>query len=924
MTQLARDTLRPLPPGGYPAGSFHSLPALEAMGLGRVSRLPVSLRIVLESLLRNADGERVAEAQVRALAAWRPRQPRSEEIPFVVARIVAPDSSGVPLLADLAAMRDAAQRMDRPPGIVEPVVPVDLVVDHSLVVDRAGSADALLHNMQLEYRQNEERYRFLKWAAGAFKGVRIVPPGTGIIHQINVERLARGVWLRDGVYFPDTLVGTDSHTSMINGIGVLGWGVGGIEAEAGMLGQPVYFLTPDVVGVELAGALRPGVTATDLVLTVTETLRRAKVVGKFVEFFGEGAASLPTADRCTIANMAPEYGATAAYFPVDRNTLDYLAATGRTAQEVAALEAYFRAQDMFGMPRRGDLDYSDEIRIDLSAVVPSVAGPSRPQDRVALAGLKAHFGRLLATPVERGGLVRAQDKAADDGAATAAASPGTADAGATHAGAAGAADAAAPLRDGDIVLAAITSCTNTSNPGVLLAAGLLARKAVEKGLRTHPRVKTSFTPGSRVVDAYLAAAGLQPALDALGFQVVGHGCATCMGSSGPLPPAIEDDIVRNRRVAVAVLSGNRNFEARIHQAVRANFLMSPPLVVAFAIAGRIDFDPDTEPLGTGADGRPVYLRDVWPSPDEIAAAMPHAGNPEDFRRLYADFTEGDALWRALPAAAGERYAWEPQSTYLRRPPFFDDFQPEPRPLAPLRGARALAILGDSVTTDHINPAAAIKPELQAGAYLLSQGVAPADFNSYIARRSNHEVMMRGAFAHVRLRNLMVPGTEGGYTLHQPDGARMTIYDAAMAYARERVPLVVLAGEEYGTGSSRDWAAKGPALLGVRAVIARGFERIHRSNLVGMGILPCQFTGADGVAALGLDGSETFELPGIERGVAPGQALRLLIRRADGSQAEAEVLARIDTPIESTYFRHGGILPYMLRKLLDPNHEEAIA
>lgn len=894
MRHTFTDCLRPLAIDGKVVGKFHSLPALETAGLGKISRLPFSLRIVLESLLRNVDGNMVTEQHVTQLAAWQPRAARSQEIPFMVARIVAPDSSGIPLLADLAAMREAAQRLGYDGGVVEPMVPVDLIVDHSLQVERAGAADALLYNMQEEYRRNEERYQFLKWAARTFKGFTIVPPGIGIIHQINIEQLARGVWQRDGVFFPDSLVGTDSHTTMVNGIGVLGWGVGGIEAEAGMLGQPIYLLTPDVIGVELTGALRPGVTATDLVLTITETLRRAKVVGKFVEFFGNGAASLAATDRCTISNMAPEYGATAAYFPVDDATLAYLASAGRSTQELENLKAYFEAQQMFGMPLRGDIDYSDEIRIDLSAIVPSVAGPSRPQDRIALDALKPRFTQLLTQAVDQGGFGKpdAGNRPAPDSAGTAGA-----------------------LRDGDVVLAAITSCTNTSNPGVIMAAGLLARKAVEKGLRANPRVKTSFTPGSRVVDAYLSAAGLQDSLDQLGFNIVGHGCTTCMGNSGPLDPVIDDAIVAGNVVAAAVLSGNRNFEARIHQSIRANFLMSPPLVVAFAIAGRVDFDPETEALGHDKAGRAVFLRDVWPSPDEIEAVMKYARDPDNFRRLYADFTAGDALWQALPAPEGGTFDWNPQSTYMRRPPFFDDFTLAPPPLPPLRGARALAILGNSVTTDHINPGSTIKLESPAGQWLHERGVVRGDFNSYISRRTNHEVMMRGAFANVRLRNLMVPGVEGGYTLHQPDGVRMTIYDAAMAYASERVPLVVVAGEEYGTGSSRDWAAKGPALLGVKAVLARGFERIHRSNLIGMGILPCQFIGTEDAHTLGLDGSESYEIPGIEHGVQPLQEMRLVITRADGSVTETRVLARIDTPVEASYFLQGGILPYMLRRLL---------
>jgi aconitate hydratase len=901
MAYLSFDTLRPLPANGKTLGQYHSLPALEKHGLGAISRMPFSLRIVLESLVRNADGNLVSEDQLRQLAAWQPRGERTQEIPFILARIVAPDSSGVPLLADLAAMRDVAQRKGFAAEVVEPVVQVDLIVDHSVQVDRAGSADALLYNMREEYRRNEERYIFLKWAARAFKGFKIIPPGVGIIHQINLEQLARGVWQKNGVYYPDTLVGTDSHTSMVNGIGVLGWGVGGIEAEAAMLGQPVYFLTPDVVGVELTGKLNPGITATDLVLTVVQTLRRAKVVGKFVEFFGEGAAQLPAPDRCTISNMSPEYGATAAYFPVDDITLDYLRCSGRTEAELEALKAYYEAQEMYGMPRAGDIDYTDVIRIDLSSIVPSVAGPRRPEDRIALSDLSSTLTQLFPNSAGDGGFARPL-------APRPPSAPG---------------QPAAALRDGDVVLAAITSCTNTSNPGVLLAAGLLAKKAVEKGLKVNPRIKTSFTPGSRVVDAYLSEAGLLPYLETLGFNVVGFGCTTCMGNSGPIEASVEADIAADDLIVAAVLSGNRNFEARIHPAIKANFLMSPPLVVAFALAGRIDFDMNNEPLGYDKEGHAVFLRDIWPSSAEIEGVMKYARDPAQFRRLYSDFHSGNELWKSLSAPDGMVFDWDPESTYLRRPPFFDDFEIEPAALSPLRGARALAVLGDSVTTDHINPGSDIGVDTIAGAYLREHGVTKNDFNSYIARRSNHEVMMRGAFANVRLRNLMVPGVEGGVTVHQPDGTRMSIYDASMQYAKEKTPLVVLAGEEYGIGSSRDWAAKGPSLLGVRAVIARGFERIHRSNLVGMGVLPCQFTGTDSIKTLKLDGSETYELVGVENGVQPLQALPLKITRTDGSVVQTTVTARIDTPIESVYFTHGGILQYVLRGLLSAQ-EEAIA
>ncbi len=894
MSVLSLDTLRPLKAGDNIIGKFHALAALEDAGLGTISRMPMSLRVILESMLRNQDGDQVGREHIEQLASWQPRAERTREIPFIVARIVAPDASGIPLLADLAAMREVAARMGHDAEVIEPQIPVDLIIDHSLEVERAGTPDALAYNMRQEFSRNEERYSFLKWAAGAFKAFSLIPPGVGIIHQINIEKLARGVWEKDGIYFPDSLIGTDSHTSMINGIGVLGWGVGGIEAEAAMLGQPVYFLTPDVVGVELDGRLNAGVTSTDMVLTVVQILRRANVVGKFVEFFGSGAAALSATDRCTISNMAPEYGATAAYFPVDNETVDYMAAAGRTAAELEALRAYYQAQSMFGMPLRGEIDYSEEVRIDLAGIVPCVAGPSRPQDRIDLSGLKSSVNRLISLPKSEGGFGVAPPVARAGGD-----SP----------------RAAADLAHNDIVIAAITSCSNTSNPGVLLAAGLLAKKAVQAGLQVNPRVKTSFTPGSRVVQAYMAETGLQTYLDQLGFHIVGYGCATCMGNSGPLDPLIEQTINDNNLVVASVLSGNRNFEARIHQAVKANYLMSPPLVVAFAIAGRIDFDPISEPLGYGHGNQAVYLRDIWPAPEEIEPLMKSARDPAHFLRLYAGYTEGDELWKKLQAPAGQLFAWEAQSSYLRCPPFFDDFSLAVPALAPLRAARALAILGDSVTTDHVSPGSTINAKSPAGMYLRGLGLPAAEFNSYIARRANHEVMMRGTFGNVRLRNFMTPGIEGGVTAHQPGGETMSIYDAAMAYRDEQVPLVVIAGKEYGTGSSRDWAAKGPSLLGVRAIIAGSFERIHRSNLVGMGILPCQFI-EDSVESLGLTGRETFDIAGMEHGIEPRSEMTLRIHRENGAVHEARVLVRIDTPIEANYYRHGGILPYILRTMLE--------
>ena len=931
------NTLQDLDAKSGVGGKFHSIIALEQAGLGKVSRLPVSIRIVLESVLRNCDGKRITEEHVRQLAGWQPQAARSEEIPFVVARIVLQDFTGVPLLADLAAMRDAAQRQGKDPKIIEPLVPVDLVVDHSVQVDHYAAANALDLNMKLEFSRNAERYKFIKWGMQAFDTFKVVPPGIGIVHQVNLEYLARGVLHKDGVYYPDTLVGTDSHTTMINALGVVGWGVGGIEAEAGMLGQPVYFLTPDVVGVHLAGRLREGVTATDLVLTVTERLRAAKVVGKFVEFFGEGAASLTLPDRATLANMAPEYGATMGFFPVDDKTVDYLNATGRTAEEVAAFRAYFTAQGLFGMPRTGDIDYSAVLEIDLAAIEPSVAGPKRPQDRIALSAMKTRFGELLAGPADQGGYAKtAADLARHQ---TVRASAPRAEAGGLKArnevemvdnhpdnqgepAAAHTIPAAdtANLNHGDVLIAAITSCTNTSNPGVMLAAGLLAKNAVSRGLTIGAKVKTSLAPGSRVVTEYLTQAGLLPALEQLGFQVVAYGCTTCIGNAGPLDAEIEKAISAHGLVCASVLSGNRNFEARIHAAIKGNFLMSPPLVVAFALAGRVGIDLSSEPLGQGKDGQPVYLKDIWPSQDEVAQALHFATDPETYRRLYRDFVKGNPLWNAIPSSAGQTYAWE-KSTYIAEPPFFSGFGPEPGQAADVSGARALALFGNSVTTDHISPAGSIKADSPAGRYLQEHGVLVADFNSYGSRRGNHEVMMRGTFANVRIRNLMLPPDargaqpEGGRTLFQPGGEEMSIYDAAMRYIQEGTPTVIFAGEEYGTGSSRDWAAKGTQLLGVKAVVAKSFERIHRSNLVGMGVLPLQFKGEDSAAGLKLRGDETFDITGLKAGITPQQDVTLTIHRADGKSQNVTLHLRIDTPVEVDYLLHGGILPYVLRQLL---------
>jgi len=872
-------------------GKFYSLPALgKALGVD-VARLPVSIRIVLESVLRNCDGKKVSEEHVKSLAAWKGVAPRTEEIPFVVARVLLQDFTGVPLLVDLAAMRGVAQKMGRNPKVIEPLVPVDLVVDHSVQIDHYGNKNALDLNMKLEFKRNEERYRFMKWGMQAFDTFKVVPPGIGIVHQVNLEYLAPGIHKsNDGVCYPDTLVGTDSHTTMINGIGVVGWGVGGIEAEAGMLGQPVYILTPDVVGVNLKGKLHPACTATDLVLTVTQMLRKVKVVGKFVEFFGEGTRSLSVQDRATIANMAPEYGATMGFFPVDERTLEYFRGTGRSKEAVDALEAYFKAQNLFGIPRAGQIDYSEVHELDLASVMPSLAGPKRPQDRIDLAKVKSTFTSLFSAPVKDNGF----GKKPPDLDRPYKAFDGT------------------EIRNGDILIAAITSCTNTSNPGVLLAAGLLAKKAVELGLKVKPHIKTSLAPGSRVVTEYLGAAGLLPYLEKLGFNVAAYGCTTCIGNAGPLAQPIDEAVVKNDLVCAAVLSGNRNFEARIHPNIRANFLASPPLVVAYAIAGSVLVNFKEEPIGKSKDGKPVYIGHVWPSHDEVAALMKYAMDAPTFRKLYSNLADTNPLWKKVSAPGGQVYSW-PASTYIAEPPFFADFSMTPPPAVDgITGAKVLAVLGDSVTTDHISPAGSIKPTSPAGIFLQEHDVAVADFNSYGARRGNHEVMMRGTFANVRIKNLMLPGTEGGVTLYKNE--KLPIYDGAMRYIAEGTPTVVFGGEEYGTGSSRDWAAKGTMLLGVKAVVARSFERIHRSNLVGMGVLPLQFTGGDSAQSLAIAGDETIDVLGMGD-IRPMQDLELRIRKPDGSEKTVKVKSRIDTPIEVDYFKHGGILPYVLRELL---------
>jgi aconitate hydratase len=939
-------------------GGIYSLPELQKQGVGPVSSLPVSIRVVLESVLRNYDGRRITEENVRALANWAPGAQRLEEIPFVVSRVLLQDFTGVPLLVDLAAMRSAVEKLGKNPELIEPLVPVDLVIDHSVQVDFSSVPDALRLNMEMEFKRNRARYEFLKWGMRAFKSFSVIPPGIGICHQVNLEYLAKVAIERDGVYFPDTLVGTDSHTTMVNGLGVVGWGVGGIEAEAAMLGQPVYILTPDVVGVHMTGTLAQGVTATDLVLRVTEMLRQARVVGKFVEFHGEGAASLPVPDRATIANMSPEYGATMGYFPVDRKTCDYLEATGRPREHVKAVRSYFEAQGMFGIPRSGQCRYSQLLELNLADITPSVAGPKRPQDRIELPELKDKFIELLAKPMTENGygkppgdiFKRYQTTMGIDGRSLSTVATGGGDQSPeslpppTHDSTTARNTNAwtesemvnnrptpdrvcedpeklpsdfVDLGNGDVLIAAITSCTNTSNPSVMLAAGLVAKKASERGLKVGAAVKTSLAPGSRVVSHYLDKTGLQKYLDEIGFNLVGYGCTTCIGNSGPLDPRIEDVVLQNDLVGASVLSGNRNFEARVHQNVRANFLMSPPLVVAFALAGTVEIDLTLEPIGKGKDGAEVYLRDIWPGLNEINDLMSSAFDPATYRELYSSFAEQNPLWDQVPAVAGVVYKWDAESTYIQEPPYFEDFSMRAGLAREIRGARPLAIFGDSVTTDHISPAGAIKPASPAGAYLQSRGVSVRDFNSYGSRRGNHQVMMRGTFANVRIKNLMVPGVEGGVTVYHPGTEVMSIYDAAVKYQAAGVPLVVIAGQEYGTGSSRDWAAKGTLLLGVSAVVAESFERIHRSNLVGMGVLPCQFKEGVSAKSLGLDGTETYDLTGLALGLSPRQDLTLIIHRAGGGTVQTQVTLRIDTPIEVDYYLHGGILPYVLRQLIGP-------
>lgn len=889
--------------------AFYSLPELSTKLGAPLQKLPISIRIVLESVLRNADGLKVRDKDVETLAKWNAESPAQEEIPFTVARIVLQDFTGVPLLVDLAAMRSASQKLQKDPKIIEPLVPVDLVIDHSVQVDYAGSADAYALNIKKEFERNRERYEFLKWGQQAFDTFSVVPPGIGIVHQVNLEYLAKGVLTKtegaETIVYPDTLVGTDSHTTMINGLGVVGWGVGGIEAEAGMLGQPLYFLTPEVIGVHLKGKLREGVTATDMTLTLTQLLRAAKVVGKFVEYFGEGAVALSLADRATVANMAPEYGATMGYFPVDDETIKYLRATGRSEEQVQLVKDYYVAQKLFGIPTNpSEVKYTKVLELDLATVEPSVAGPKRPQDRVTLPQLKNNFDNLFQKPVADGGF----GKSVEDLQKSYSLDP-------AQAGAASVLHNK-NIHNADVLIAAITSCTNTSNPTVMVGAGLVAKKAVEKGLQVSPVVKASLGPGSRVVSDYLEQSGLQKSLDDLGFNLVGYGCTTCIGNSGPLNPAIEKSLADNNIVAASVLSGNRNFEARVHPAIKANYLMSPPLVVAFAIAGRVNIDLTKEPLGKGSNGEDVYLKDIWPSNEEIKDVIAKTMKPEVFKRLYKNFAEQNPEWNEVQAPSGMLYDWKDSSTYIQNPPFFENFSMTAPGVPSIKNARALMLLGDSVTTDHISPAGSFKAETPAGKYLQNKGVQPKDFNSYGSRRGNDRVMTRGTFANVRIKNLMLGGKEGGFTKNfLENGKECYVFEAAEAYQKAGIPLVVLGGKEYGTGSSRDWAAKGTNLLGVKVVVVESFERIHRSNLVGMGVLPCCFEEGTSIASLGLKGDETFNFHGISNEMQPMQKIEMEVLSPNGSSFKVPVVARLDTPIEVEYYKHGGILPYVLRELL---------
>ena len=879
---------------------YYRLQALEEQGLGPVSKLPFSIKVLLEAAVRQFDGRAITLDHVKMLANWANKR-EDKEIPFIPARIVLQDFTGVPVVVDLAAMRDTVKKAGGDPKRINPLVPVDLVIDHSVMVDAFGTPDALETNIALEFKRNEERYRFLRWAQTAFDNFRAVPPSTGIVHQVNLEYLATvaATKERNGVMevFPDSLVGTDSHTTMINGLGVLGWGVGGIEAEAGMLGQPLYFVMPEVVGFKLTGKLAEGATATDLALTVTQMLRKKGVVGKFVEFYGPGLSNISLADRATVANMAPEYGATMGFFPVDQETLNYLRLTGRSEEQIALVEAYYKAQDMFRTDDTPDPVFSDVIELDLGTVVPSLAGPKRPQDRVELTRMKERWNELIRAPIDQGGYGLSEEKIAQKAEVR-------------HPN-----GETSQIGTGSVVIAAITSCTNTSNPSVMVGAGLVAKKAVELGLKKPPYVKSSLTPGSLVVTDYLIKAGLMPYLEQLGFHVAGYGCATCIGNSGPLPDEVSQAIADNDLTVAAVLSGNRNFEGRVHAQVKANFLASPPLVVAYALAGRVDIDLAKEPIGIGKDGKPVYLKDIWPSNEEIQKAIESVLSPDMYRKKYANIFTQNERWNQIPVPQGELYEWDPDSTYIQNPPFFENMGDEPGDIADITGARVLALLGDSITTDHISPAGSIRTDSPAGKYLIERGVKREDFNSYGSRRGNHEVMMRGTFANIRIRNQVAPGTEGGVTKYLPTDEVMPIYDAAMKYKEDGTNLIVIAGKEYGTGSSRDWAAKGTYLLGVKAVIAESFERIHRSNLVGMGVLPLQFQNGQSWQSLGITGREKFDIKGLGNDIKPGQTVTVTATREDGTTFEFPVTVRLDSLVEIDYYRNGGILQTVLRQML---------
>ncbi len=866
--------------------SYYSLPALEESGKGSIQTLPISIRILLESLLRNYDGHQITEQDVVNLANWDAHSPKAAEIPFKPARVVAQDFTGVPLVVDIAAMRTAVAELGGDAQMIEPLVPVDLVIDHSIQVDAYGTENAFQFNTRREFERNKERYEFLKWGQQAFEKFNIIPPSIGIVHQVNLEYLAQVVMTEEAVAYPDTVVGTDSHTTMINGLGIVGWGVGGIEAEAAMLGQPVYILTPEVLGVYMKGELQEGVTATDLVLTVTQRLREAAVVGKFVEFFGEGVEALSLPDRATLSNMCPEYGATIGFFPPDAETMNYLRLTGRDEAHVDFVEAYLKAQGLFGIPRLGDVEYSDVLEIDLNDIEPSIAGPKRPQDRIALSNVKDTFNELLTRPVGEDGFGVTVEESSGE------------------------------ITHGAVVISAITSCTNTSNPSVMIGAGLLAKKAVEKGLRVPDYVKTSLAPGSRVVTEYLRNTGLLPYLEKLGYNVVGYGCTTCIGNSGPLNEVVQEAIDAENLVTASVLSGNRNFEARVHPEIKANFLMSPPLVVAYGLAGQIDIDLATEPIGHNDSGEAVYLRDVWPTRKEIADMISAAVDRRTFKEMYESIGNQAPEWEELAGATGVLYPWNERSTYIQHPPFFEGFSREPAPIADIMDARILGIFGDSVTTDHISPAGAIAAASPTGSYLQERGVETRDFNTYGARRGNDRVMSRGTFANRRVRNLMTPDVEGGWTLQYPEETQTTIYEAALHYSENEIPTVIFAGQDYGMGSSRDWAAKGPKLLGVKAVVVESYERIHRSNLIGMGILPLQFMDGENSQTLNLDGSEIISITGFADDLQPGQTATMKISRTNGETQTTKLLIRIDSPVEVEYYKNGGILDYVIRNFLD--------